>query len=155
MNTTSKHYLIVGRDGKNILTEVREFLSKRLYREFAMYLKTGGRDGDLGHEVMEHDVYRSGNCGGYTTGNAHLYCVIDDGANGYAMCLSLLVTLSEGSADKEDIQSFLQERGFVHSYMSFKERPYSFKHYRSYIDEAQHLDTRAYKYHAPSANEAA
>lgn len=138
----TKQYLIAGREGKELLQKLREFLSEKLhlYREFSIFKKTGGRSGDLDREIMEYEVYVHGHEGGTAIGEVEVYSVVDDGCNGYALLLTVLSNLSKDSDESVQLQAFLADADFVSKYSSFKERPMSYKSFRSFLDTTPRLN---------------
>lgn len=134
--TDRRFYRIGGRELAAVSTTVHEFLEKQgLYRERALFQKSGGRDGDLGEETMNYDFYAVGSCNGRTRGGVALYVVEDDGANGYALMLSVIVSLPNDEKVAGELATFLENHEFVSRYSSFRERPYSHKSYRAFLDE--------------------
>ena len=131
----SRFYRILSREESGILLSLREFLAKKAYLEFSIFKKSGGRNGDLGHQLMEYELYLSGEANGMIRGCIALYAVTDDGANGYARMISVIVSLPEDEKATSEIATYLTSLDFVGRYSSFRERPYGTKSMRSYLDE--------------------
>lgn len=137
MATSVKRYFRTGREGTSLLAAMREFLSQelRLYRECAIFQKSGGRSGDLHEEIMEYDEWIHGSENGYTRGGVVLYSVVDHSVNGYAHLFSLIIGLPEGRDIADRLLAFLDQHDFVAKYRSFADRPLGCHHYVGYLDE--------------------
>lgn len=162
MTAVVKRYFQANReDGAGVLKKVRDRLvDLGLYREVAIFEKSGGRSGDLHVETMEYEVYFAGAENGMTRGAVSLYSVVDDSCNGFAQNFSVLIELSD-DRDREDraaLIEFLDVLDFVTKYRSFKERPFGCKRFRGHLDDAPafpDLRSFAHEEHASARRQAA
>lgn len=139
MTAIVKRYFQANREeGPQVLKRIRERLvDLGLYREIAIFQKSGGRSGDLGAETMEFEAYMIGSENGMTRGAVYVYSVVDDSCNGFRQTFSVLVGFPEDRdrEDREAFIAFLDELDFVAKHRSFQERPFGFKSYRGYLDD--------------------
>lgn len=139
MSEFATRYLFADQRGDASLDTLRVHLKQlSFYNEFNLSQKVGGRDGDLGVQEMKYEIHCCGGEGGRTTGSVSIYSLIDDGANGYAHLMSVVVVVPEGER-KQDLLHLLDTLGFVSNHRSFKERRSGWKKFRSYIDEPIHI----------------
>lgn len=163
MTTSVKRYFRTGREGTDLLAAIRRFLQEELnlYRECAVYQKSGGRSGDLGEEVMEYEEWMQesglGLGGSFGGGGVVLYSVVDHTANGYAHLFSVIIALPEKGALTDRLLAFLDEHDFVAKYRSFADRPLWSHHYCGYLDEWLSLPNLhgAFKYREAPTKKAA
>ncbi len=162
MTAVVKRYFQANREeGPAVLKKIRDRLvNLGLYREVAIFEKSGGRSGDLQVETIEYEVYFAGSENGMTRGAVSVYSVVDDSCNGFAQLFSVLIGLPD-NRDREDraaLVEFLDSLDFVAKYRSFKERPFGFKRFRGYLDEAPAFpDLRSFAHEetVPSRRQAA
>lgn len=141
MTNVTRRFRTYGRETKNVLQNVQDFLTRKLhlYKERSVFQKSGGRSGDLAVEKMEYEVFMDGSENGWNNGSVHVYSVTDDSTNGYAQHLSVLILLPDVSGILPKLTNFLDEMDFASNHSSFKERPFGFHSFRPYIDEVPEL----------------
>lgn len=128
-----KRYIRVGRDQCQLLAETRDFVRELgMTRVYAEFHEAGGQSGDLLSETAELEIYTI-----REVGTVWIYSLVDDNTSGFALSLSVLAQLRPHEFLKisEKLPEFLDERGFVTRYSSFKERPYSFHSFQDFLDE--------------------
>ena len=121
MTAIVKRYFYAGReDGPKLLKKIRgQLIDLGLYRECAVFQKTGGRSGEMGAKTMEYEVYFRGSESGRTRGGVHLYSVVDDSCNGFAQLFSVLIDLPKDDCECFGaVVEFLDDLDFVAKHIS-------------------------------------
>lgn len=129
----TRYYLRVGEEKKGFADKVRNLMKEFFRLTSTEFHVSGGGDGDLHEETAEWNLFHAG----YDE-RVELYTLCDNGANGYAECLSVICHLPDG--DQSDgiqvLLAFLGEHDFVGKNTSFEKRPGGYKTYASYLDKA-------------------
>lgn len=131
--TVEKRYIRVSKHRVQLFAETRDFVrAQGMTRVYAEFHEAAGQSDDLRSEIAELEIY---NIRG--VGSVWIYSLTDNNTSGFALSLSVLTQLvpHEFLKISERLPNFLDERGFVASYSSFKERPHSFHSFQDFLDE--------------------
>lgn len=127
-----KLYRYVEKKEKGMAKELAALLSEEMKKTISFTQVEGGRDGAMFEETVVCELFI-----GFQYSSVALYYVIDDSVNGYCETISVFVTPpARGDMERmAKVLEFLDKHDFTTKYRSFKERPMSYKHFQSYLDE--------------------